>query len=171
MKSHRCLRWACGGPALRGRGLWGSGWLRRVQDERTSLEGDHRGYGELAWLLQRVWLNDVDEWVGRRKERMGAFDELKKTCMALLDELRKIDGSASAHEFDVLYSIYQVDDRQLVIHYIDDMKDAMDYGDEDRCIRSCNALFDLFRTRLRSEEVKQGASSSCACSRPLEADN
>jgi len=128
----------------------------RVRAERTSLEGDHSDCGELAWLLQRVWWNDVDEWKGRRDERMGAFNSLKKTCLDLLEEIRKIDGSASAHEFDVLYSIYQVDDRQLVGHYIDDMKDAMDYGDEDRCVGSCNSLFDLFRTRLRSEEVKQG---------------
>jgi len=73
-----------------------------------------------------------------------------------LEEIRKIDGSASAHEFDVLYSVYQVDDGQLVQYYIDDMKDAMDHGDEDRCIGSCNSLFNLFCTKLRSDEVKQG---------------
>ncbi len=153
--------------------LWGGGWLMRVRDERASLEGDHSDWGELAWLLQRAWWNDVEEWGERREERMGAFDKLKKTCLELLEEIRKIDGSASAQEFDIFYSesVYQEDDRQLVGHYIDDMKDAMDHGDEDRCIGCCNALFDLFRTRLRSEEVKQGASLSCECSRPLEADN
>lgn len=144
--------------------MWDGGWVGRAEDEQSWMK-NHReahpnSWNEESWREISLCWKDLDGWVDRRWKRKDAIRDFKETCVTLLKELGKIDGSISAHEHNIFNASdyeYPIEDWHIVADYMADMQDAMALGDEGRFVELCKASFDLIERKLRSEEVKQGA--------------
>lgn len=143
--------------------LWDGGWLKRAEDEHMWMKKDQaenpEQWGEKEWLWVRFWWNDVREWAGRWRWRIDVIEEFEKTCANLLLQLEKIDGSASARDFNVFSAsdvMYEVECCHLLTDYVADMKIALMTGDEHQFVCHSKSALDLIGGVLRSKGVKQG---------------
>lgn len=144
--------------------LWDGGWLTRAQDKLRRMKTDHSEHADEwgeTWMRMRFWWKDVREWAERMRWRINIIEEFGKISAELLLELEKIDGSASANDFNVFSAsetMYNVERCDLLTDYISDMKIALVAGDEHRFVANYKSVIDLMEGTLRSKGVKQGKS-------------
>ncbi len=138
--------------------------LKRVREERVLSIQDREDWDrKMAEGLESLdeWWKDTDKWVQRRVQRVLAFEEFRRTCVTLFDELGEIDGSASAHEmFGKIRggSISLRRPRQDFADYFADMEKAMEDVDERRFMELCDSALNCIKGKLRSDAVRQGVS-------------
>lgn len=141
---------------------WGDGWLKRVEDEFEWMEKDqaeHPDEWREDWPRMHLWWDDVREWAERWRWRNDVIEEFEKTSGNLLTELEKIDGNASAREFNVFSTsetAYSVERCRHLTDHIANMKIALVAGDEPQFVLSCKSALDLIGGVLRSKGVKKG---------------
>lgn len=150
--------------------LWGGGWLTKANEKYKWMEKDQAEYPdewEEDWPRMHLWWDDVREWTERWRWRNDVIEEFEKTTVNLLLELEKIDGSASAREFNVFSAAsettYDAERCHHLTDHIANMKIALVAGDETWFVRNCTSALGLIGGVLRSKGVKQGAYYSAIC--------
>lgn len=123
--------------------------LQNIPAQMQSLDQgkDRPDLQNWAWEEQLAWRNRV-------------FKNFKMTCVALFEELSRIDGSAAQAKFldniDPTASLPRP--QRVFADHIAGMEKAMEDGDGEQAVKYCNSMLHCITEKLRSNDTKRGAS-------------
>jgi len=121
--------------------------LQNIPAQMQSLDQgkDRPDLQNWAWEEQLAWRNRV-------------FKNFKMTCVALFEELSRMDGSASRAEFldniDPTASLPRP--QRVFADHVAGMEKAMEDGDGEQAVKYCNSMLHCITEKLRSNDTKRG---------------